>query len=472
MNKSIKNTIYYSIGEILPKTVQFFLLPLYTKFLSTSDYGIVSYTNTVVTFLNVFTLLSLNSYVLRYYFIYKDEKKRKEVIGTIYLTIAITNLLLLGLSFLFVPSIISRFNIQIAWNPFFKLALLSNFFHSFATIPLVLYRVKEQANRFVFLSVGRTFLTIALNIILIVYFHKGINGYFNAMLWGNMAFLPLYLLILSKNSIFCLKKDIIKEAFKFSLPLVPGTISFLILSMSDRVILERFVSLSDMGIYNVACTISLAMSIIVHSGYRAIEPTVYSKHVQRGYYEFVKKTQSYYMFAIFCGGLCLSLFSQEIFYFFTSESFHGGYIYMPLLVVTSYMTGLNIIYTMVLTGDKKTGTIGVTTLIGGLLSIGLNITFIPMFGVFAAACSSAFSFIIMNLILYFKMDFPQKVLVRELVSCIICVGLPYIIFKVFPTFCILGFLIKMLAVVFVFIILFRMYDIKRSDLAQFKISRK
>ena len=67
MNITLINTIYYSLGELLPKVISFLLLPLYTRYLSPSDYGIVSYTTTITTFLSVIGMLGLNSHVLRYF---------------------------------------------------------------------------------------------------------------------------------------------------------------------------------------------------------------------------------------------------------------------------------------------------------------------------------------------------------------------------------------------------------------------
>ena len=77
MNKLLKDTFLYSLGEICPKVISFFLLPIYTKYLSPADYGTIAYTNTIMLFLFVLGSMSLNSFVLRYYFIWKEEQKRR-----------------------------------------------------------------------------------------------------------------------------------------------------------------------------------------------------------------------------------------------------------------------------------------------------------------------------------------------------------------------------------------------------------
>ena len=113
MNSLLKNTIYYSVGEICPRIISFFLLPVYTHFLSPADYGILSYTNTVMLFLFALGTLSLNSFVLRYYFIWNKEHERRRLIGSVVSVILVMNLLILGLAFCFLPHLIDKYHIQV-----------------------------------------------------------------------------------------------------------------------------------------------------------------------------------------------------------------------------------------------------------------------------------------------------------------------------------------------------------------------
>src|SRR5436305_12773660 len=82
--KTAKNVVLYTVGEIIPKVLSFLLLPILTKYLSTSDYGISSYINTIATFLYVLTTLSINSYVLRTYYKVNSAFEKKKLIGNIF----------------------------------------------------------------------------------------------------------------------------------------------------------------------------------------------------------------------------------------------------------------------------------------------------------------------------------------------------------------------------------------------------
>ncbi|MDZ7672400.1 MAG: oligosaccharide flippase family protein [Halanaerobiales bacterium] len=75
MNKIVKNTSLYTIGNILPKAISFLLLPLYTKFLTPEDYGILNSMILLRTFLIVFMTMAINKSVYRLYFDYEEKRK-------------------------------------------------------------------------------------------------------------------------------------------------------------------------------------------------------------------------------------------------------------------------------------------------------------------------------------------------------------------------------------------------------------
>ena len=409
-------------------------------------------------------MLGLNSYVLRYYFIYKDEESRKKVIGTAYLAISFFNLIILGLSYLFMPSIINQYSIQVAWDPFFKLVLITNLLTSFSTIPLCVYRIRQEANKYVILNIARTLLSVALNLILIVGLKRGIEGYFYAHLFAAIPFVPVFFLIISRYTKFAFDFSFLKEGLKFALPLVPGTLAYIIISMSDRIILERNVAMSEIGLYNIAVTIASALQIVIQSGYHAIEPDIFNHYGSAGYYDFVRKIQKVFYSTIFIFGLLIALFSQEVFALFMAEDFYSGYIFVPILVTTAMISGQNIIYGAVLQGDCKTKMVGGITILGSIVSFTFNILLIPVLGVWGAAVVGLGSMTLMNLMEYWTMKFENKTIWRELLLSILVIVLSYSYLLLFPNVSFISVLVKILVVVIFVLFLFKLYRLNLQDI--------
>lgn len=448
----LKNTILYSIGEILPRAIAFILLPIYTQYLSPSDYGISSYTHTIIIFLYVLGAFALNSYVLRYYFIHTDENERRVLIGTAHLTIIGLNAIILALAFLLMPYIIEHNHIQVPWNPYFRLAFIINFLDCMSIIPMVVYRVRQEALKFVTLGISRTILTVLLTLYFVVYLKKGLIGTFQAQLYVLIPYSVVYFWVIQNYGRWRINWSYVKEGLLFCAPLIPGAICYQMLSVSDRVILERNVGLDQLGIYNVACQMALALNIVIQSGYRAIEPELFRRYGKEGFFEFIKKTQSIFFSAIYIGAFALCLFSQEIFHIMTSEAFHKGYWLVPALMVGVIMTGQNVIYSGILQGEKRTKVIGLATLIGAIASVLTNVIFVPLYGVYAASFASALSLLIMNSILFYAMTYPGKSMHKELGLVLLVPLVCYLLFSILGDISVVGAIIKLFILMFYFVI--------------------
>ena len=454
MGKSlVGNTAFYALGEIIPRVVSFIMLPFFTRYLSPSDYGIISYTNSVLVFLGFLGTLSLNSYVLRFYYEAKSETEKRSIIGTAYMAIGLFNLLLVIICFIALPSIIDRFNIQIPWNPYFKLAILTNFFTSFSTIPLAIYRVRQEANRYIVLSVSRSLLIVASNILFVIVLGKGIYGWFISTLIVSVPFFFIYAGIINKYANFKLSFGRLKEGLKFSLPLVPGAISFYVLSLSDRIILERNESIAVLGIYNIAVTFTSALGIAIQSGYKALEPEVYNRYGKDGYYTFLRKTQKIYYIVVYLFAIILSFFALEVFEIMTAKPYWEGAKYVPILIIGVILNGQNSFYQCLLTAEKKTKLVGAVSVIGAIVSFTFNILFIPKWGAYAAATSYAISYIIMNLVLYFSANYPEKNLIVDVLPLLCIVVISVIVNQLFPETNLIAVIVKLFATLLMFFLL-------------------
>lgn len=424
------------------------MLPIYTRYLSPSDYGIIAYTHSIVLFLYILGSLALNTYVLRYYFVHSDENGRRVLVGTSHITIIAFNLVIMVLCMIIFPNIIDKFNIQVPWNPFFRLAIIINFLDGVSIIPLVLYRVRQDAITFMLLGVTRTLFVVAFTIYFVIFKGEGVLGTFNAQLYVYLFYSILYSYVIYKCACYKFSFRYLKEGLSFSLPLLPGYICYFLMSLSDRLILERSVSISEIGIYNVASSLSMALNIIVQSGYKAIEPEMFKRYGTTSYVEFAETTKRLFFGVIYVAAFALSLFSQEIFHIMTSRSFHMGYFLIPILVISPIMIGQNTFFGLILAGEKRTKVQGFASILSGLLCISLNLILIPIGGIYAAAISSAISFLFMSLFLYSRIHMIKKSICRELILVLIMPLLSYGVFFSLKEISFQGVLLKLLLIMF------------------------
>ena len=424
--KVIGATIFYSLGEIIPRILAFILLPILTRYLSTEEYGINSYITAVMTFMFVLASLSLNSYLLRHYFLEPDLEERKKMISEIFGVICVFNLLLLLLQIMIVPYALKYFGIKIPFYPFFFLGIINNFFDVISIIPLVLFRVQGDTRKFFILSVSRIVLQYIATYIFVVIMHQGLIGTFYGKLIINIPFGLLYLYIILKQAPIRMTYRRVKEALVFSLPLVPGNLSYLILTLSDRIILERFVDLNSLGIYSVAMTIAIALNVMIQALYKTIEPLIFKAYATSEFVRLNIKLYKYYLLLVYWGGFGIALFSKEVFLLLGSKSFQVGYKIVPAMILSVIISGVTIFLNTILIAEKKQKIISLSIFITAVISILLNVIMIPHFGYYGAIIASCSASLVSNAISHYFARLKQKFILSQLMLLTLIIGVPYL----------------------------------------------
>lgn len=425
MSVLIKNTIYYSIGEIIPRIISFLLLPILTTYLTTAEYGINTYTTTVMSFTFVIGALSLNTFILRFYYATKDEIERKKIIWSVFIFICIFNVFLSLFQLLFFPIIINYLNINIPFNPYFSISIINNFFDIIALIPLVLYRVKEDARGFLILSLSRTLLQFILVYIFVVLLGKGLEGSYYARLLVNVPFMFLYYYLIKRDTIKMMDYGILKKAIKFSLPLLPGSLAYLFVLLSDRIVLERYVSLDELGIYSVAATLALVLNIVIQALYKTLEPVLFREYHGDNFDETNLKFYKLYLCLLIIAAFGTACLSKEFFLIATSTAFLSAYKIVPFLLISVVLSGINTYLNILMITLNKQKLVSIISIISGVLSVTLNLILIPILGFYGAIIASSISFLLVNIVCHYNVIIKSRYFFSQFVLLILIVVIPY-----------------------------------------------
>ena len=395
-------------GNFLSRALAFFVLPVFTRYLTPADYGIMSYTGSVTSFLLVISTLSLNSFVLRHFFEIESNTKRKELFGTIFLFLIVVNVVLLLIEFAAFPHLLKRFGIKVPFHPYFEIALAINFVEIVLVIPMAYLRVTKNAWGYFWLTSSKAILSIILGLILVVGYKMGVMGRFYGSFYTNLFFLIICLVIMFKVSRFAFDLTTIKKGLRFSLPLVPSAIASIAIFSSDKIILERYVPLSQLGIYTVGLTIGTSMLIIVRSFYYAIEPEVYESFNEEGFEKKIVRLKKNFLYVLLLIGCVLIVFSKEIVTVMTAHRFYESYKIIPFFVIGSILRGAEILVGTTLFALNKTIYQPLITGTAVVFNITGNLILIPLMGIIGAAFASTLSFVVLLMVsVYITTRFSQ-----------------------------------------------------------------
>lgn len=243
----LKNTVIISIGKICTQMISFFLLPLYTYLLTTEEYGIVDLLNTLVSLLLPIVTFQVEQAVFRELIDVRDNKKNKSIIiSNAFFSVCLQCLIYLLIFFIISPWINNEYKFYLAIN------VIASIFSS-----LFLQISRGLGNNIIysFGSFLSALLTILGNILFLLIFKMKVEGMLLGTLLGQLgcfSFLFFSLKIYKYLHINEFKKNICLKLWKYSLPLVPNSISWWIFTASDKLIVSIFLGLSSNGILSAA----------------------------------------------------------------------------------------------------------------------------------------------------------------------------------------------------------------------------
>lgn len=401
MSNLIKNTSLYTFGNILPKASQFLLLPLYTHYLSPEDYGIVQSMAVLSTILTIFFTMAIERSIYRLYFDYKTISEKRDFLGSIFLTLLINSTILL-IIVLFSNSIVSKLFNSIPFYPYYLYAILTVYFTVFGLVPLIYFQVEHKAGKFILISIAEFFISTALIIYFIVYAGEGASGYLLGKLIQSILFLPVFVYIIKKIINFTYKKEIMRESLSYSWPLVPMLLSAWILNLSDRIFIERYSTLRDVGLYSLSYKMAEVLLLFTAAFNKAYEPLFFQIANQNNQKVAKAKLFRYnkvFTIILIMGALLITLFSKEFMYLMDAK-YITAYKLVPLIMVGVLIGQISGLFNRSIYQVKKTKQIMILTAASAILNIFLNFLLVPEYGSYGAALSTTITFFFFFIIKY------------------------------------------------------------------------
>ena len=394
MSKLVKNTSLYTIGNILPSAAGFFLLPIYTRYLTPSDYGIVSSMQVLSTILAIIFTLAVERSVYRLYWDHKTEDEKRDYLGTIVIALAPIAAFILILLFLF-QSLVGSIYASIPFYPFYVYAILTSFFSVFARVPKIYLQLEQKAGKFVILSILQFVVDTTLVLWFVVRMKAGAEGMLKGHMVGHALMLIIFLYMTCKVIHFTFKPWMLKGSLKFSLPMIPSLLCAWVLNLSDRIFIERYLSLSDVGIYSLGYKIAGLVLIITGAFGMAYNPVFYQLANSEDQVAAKRTLYSYnniYVMVILLVCFLVSFFSKEVIVLLLDPRFAEAYKIVPIIALAYFISIGASLLNLSIYQEKKTVAIMFIQIFGALLNIALNFLLVPQFGAYGAAYATVFSF--------------------------------------------------------------------------------
>ena len=381
----------YGTADVAVLAVNVLLLPLYTRVLSTTEYGALALLLVVEALLKVVFRWGLDTSFLRFYYDCKTDEERKTLAGTLAIAMAVVNCALTaGLLLLAGPINQVLFESDAFVNAY-RLLVLNSLASAFLFLPFNLLRIQERARFFAALTFLRALGTIVGRLVLVVGFGFGVLGLILADVIVTVA---LYVVLSGTiKSMLSLRfsRGVLREAIAYGFPQVPHGLLSQTQSAADRFLLGLYMPLSQVGVYLIGHTIAGVIKFYPVAFESAWMPFAYDSMQRQDAKRLFARMATYACTVLVFLALAVATLAGPVVALLLPADYRDTSRLVPVLVAGMTVQALAWFLATSLNVAKQTRVYPLITAVGAATSVAANVILIPRYGMYGAAVAFVIS---------------------------------------------------------------------------------
>jgi O-antigen/teichoic acid export membrane protein len=387
LTQLFKQSSIYMVGEFVRRCIGFLMIPVYTRYLSTSDYGILELIELFVMIAGVyFGMEAIVDGMIRIYHDYADERSRAAVVSTAVTGMGGLALLVAGIAAVTAGPLskLAFGAAQYAW--LIRMSFVALFFSSLMEIALTYQRICERATLFVTFSAIQIVVNVCLNIYFIAFRGLGLWGFLLAKLVVTSIGSVYLLTILFRETGFRLRLDVARRIASFAGPLIFSGGAIFIIHFADRFFVNHYGSLSDVGIYGLAYKFGFLVSYGVGQPFASVWGVRLYAHVTGEMWkQQFARVITYLAFFLVLAATALALFVDKILVFVAPPAYASAAILIPIVAFGYVFREVGDYFRGILFINKRVFLFGRITVACAALNLALNWILISQYKAVGAA---------------------------------------------------------------------------------------
>ena len=388
--KLVKNTAIFALGSFGSKVLSFLIVPLYSYVLSTEEYGRIDLFTTAISLVIPFITLLIQEALLR--FLMGKEITEETAVTNCFIIFIIGALF----SVLLTP----LFGIIFKFGEYLSLFIIILVFNAFTQIFSQYFRAIGRNVAFTVNGIIVTSTLLGFNVFFLVGLKLGMKGYFYSMLLSQIASTFHILLvgnIFSLISVRAIDSAKLKEMLRFSIPLIPNTLMWWIMSAGDKYIINYYLGDGANGLYAMALKVPTVISLIYTIFYQAWQMSAIeakSLSDEKRFYETVFMVTNALLSVLI---VVVIVTVKPVYIFAMSDSFESSWMYVPLLSVATFFSCCGSFFGVVYTVSKKSHMAFLTTFAGAVVNIMSNLLLVNRFGLYGIAIGTTLGYVVVTI---------------------------------------------------------------------------
>ena len=385
--KLAKNTLIFSIGSFSSKILGILLVRIYTGFMSKGEFSTVTNIQYLVNLIGPIATLSIAEGILKYGL---DEKTQKSKVYTSGVIVSILGMLAFTCLFPFI-GLIKEF------KPYISYMIVFLFTSEFRWVNQQFVKVKNYLRLYAIDSILSVVSLVVFSLLFLMGFDMGIKGYILALIMSDLSsiiFLIFFANLQDDLKIRQVDINLTKSMIQYTLPLIPTSVLWWVVSSSDSFMVSRLVSDEVNGVYAVAYKIPNLISLISIIFFRAWQMSAITEYNSKERRKFYTKVFDSYLSIMFVASAGIMFTIKILTKIIADKEYWGSYKMAPFLIIAvllqSYCTFLSSIYNATSQNQNSLK----TSFLAAIINIVLNIILIPFFGAQGAAFATMMAYFV------------------------------------------------------------------------------
>ncbi|MBZ5647591.1 MAG: lipopolysaccharide biosynthesis protein [Acidobacteriia bacterium] len=401
----VRGAAIYAVANFGIRALNFLLLPVYTRFLTPADYGVISLAETLALVVSIFSGLGLEGGISRLYYQYVDRPQELRDFLTSVLRFGAWNSAgVVALSLLAGPLLLKlvapRFDVP--FFPYIALAVATVACAQIVNYRLALYQAETRPNQYALLAAGFFVMTATGSLALVVGKRGGAEG----MLAGKLA----AAIIAAATAFILMRRWLggrfgwrhVREILTLSTPLLPHQFMALGLVAADRFIVARYRNLEEVGIYSLAYTFGMVMAVVTMSLTQAWSPLYFDVNRQGAPgRQIVARIGSGLAIGLIAVAIFGSVIAQDFVAVVLDARYRAVGPLIPWIIGGYLMHAMFSLLHLALFQVKRTALLWQVSFVAFAANIALNLLLVPRWGMYGAAYATTAGYAVEALIIYF-----------------------------------------------------------------------
>ncbi|MBN1493449.1 MAG: polysaccharide biosynthesis C-terminal domain-containing protein [Candidatus Omnitrophica bacterium] len=411
LKEILKHSFIYGIGEVVPSILAIFLIPLYTRFLTPGDYGILSVMTTYVYLLSLVFMQGQDVTLLRGYYDSKKVGNAGSLIKTLAIYIACVVigvnciLLVAGFSYNF------TFFAAVPFYPYGFIAMWIAAISVFLELFMLVVRLEGRPLHYIFYTIMQFLLATGFIILFVVFCGMRADGSLLGRLiaGGIVAFFIIRYVKKYMRGRFDAR--VLRSSLAFGLPSVPAKLGMRCLNIVDIFLLERLSNLSQLGLYTLGYKYATVLYIVVYAVRNVWTPAFYKSESEGTGKVVFPQLIRYYFIVLLGVAVVFSVFAREIIALFTTDQYYESYKVVPYLLISFVCMGMYQVFSQSIVVKNKVYLLPVCSWSALLVGVICHVFLIPRFGMMGAAYSSLIAFALLFIlgVIFSQRLYPMRI---------------------------------------------------------------